>query len=428
MADTSRTGSARPHSLRIFDAFKNRSYRLLWPANFFSYITRWMQMTLLAWLVLVLTSSPWNVALVGFFGMVPMLLLGAIGGVLADRVDRHRLLLVTQVLSLLCAVAMTILLQTDEIRFWHTYLLIFISGIGWALEMPSRRLAVHDLIGRSGLTNAVALDSVGMNISRMLGPALAGALIALIDVGGAFMVVCAFYIIAVILIWSVKLPQRSESVRGSPNVLRNLAEGLRYVRESNVILATVLVTVLMNLLLFSYVQMLPVIARDVLGLGPGLMGTLAASEGFGALIGAVVIASTNIRYHGRVYLGGSMVGLIAVIAFSVSRSYFLSLPVLIVLGLGTSGFGTMQAIIIILMAREDMRGRALGVMSIAIGAGPLGALMIGGIASATSAPFAVGLQGALGIISLLLVALLMPSLWQRTAPEETDSVQELTPR
>ena len=384
-------------------------------------------MTLLAWLVLVLTSSPWKVALVGFFGTVPMLLLGAIGGVLADRMDRHRLLLVTQIVSLLSAVTLALLLQTDEVRLWHVYLLIFVSGVGWALEMPSRRLAVHDLIGRSGLTNAVALDSVGMNTSRMLGPVLAGVLIALIDVSGGYIVVCAFYVIAVALIWWVKLPQKSERVRGSPNVLRNLAEGLRYVRESNVILATVLVTVLMNLLLFPYMQMVPVIARDFLDIGPALMGTLAAGEGFGALIGAVVIASTNIRYHGRVYLGGSMVGLIAVITFSVSRSYFISLPVLVGLGLGTAGFGTMQGIIIILMAREDMRGRALGVMSIAIGAGPAGALLIGGIASATSAPFAIGLQGALGMISLALVALLMPSLWQRTTPEETDVVQATNP-
>ena len=140
-----------------------------------------------------------------------------------------------------------------------------------------------------------------------------------------------------------------------------------------------------------------------------------------------MIASTNISHHGRVYLRGSMVGLIAVLLFSFSHWYFLSLPVLIVLGLGMAGFGTMQSVIVMLMARDDMRGRALGVMSLAIGASPLGSLMIGGIASAVSAPFAIGLNAVLGIISLSLVALLLPSLRQRTAPEETEVAQARPP-
>ena len=427
MADTSRVARARPHPLHTFDAFQNHSYRLLWLANFFSYISRWMQMILLVWLVLELTSSPWRVALVGFFAWAPMLLLGAIGGVLADKLNRHRLLVATQLLSLSSAVAMTLLLQTNSVSYWYAYPVILLTGIGWSLDMPSRRSLIHDLMGRSGVTNAVALDSVGMHSSRMLGPALAGALIALIDVSGGYIVVSAFYVVAVILIWFAKLPQRSDRLRGSPNILRNLVEGIRYVRGSNAILATVLVTLVMNVLLFPYLQMVPVIARDVLGVGPGLMGILLAADGFGGLIGAVLIASTNISYHGRVYLGGSLVSLIAVLLFSFSHSYFLSLPILILLGLGTAGFGTMQAVIVMLTAREDMRGRALGVISLGIGASPVGALMIGGIATAVSAPFAVGFHAVLGIVSLSLIALLMPSLRQRIAPEEMQVAREPHP-
>ena len=258
-------------------------------------------------------------------------------------------------------------------------------------------------------------------------PALAGALIALIGVSGGYIVVSAFYIVAVILIWFAKLPQRSDRLRGSSNILGNLAEGIRYARGSKVILGTVLVTVVMNVLLFPYLQMVPVIARDVLGVGPGLMGLLLAADGFGALIGAVLIASTNTNYHGRVFLGGSLVSLIAVLLFSFSHWYFLSLPILILLGLGMGGFGTMQSVIVMLTAREDMRGRALGVVSLGIGASPVGALMIGGIATAVSAPFAIGLHAVLGIVSLSLIALLMPSLRQRTAPEEMQVTQEPHP-
>ena len=179
----------RGHSLRTFEAFGNRSYRLLWPANFLAYICRWMQLTLLGWLVLELTDSPFLVALVGFFGMLPLLILGMVGGVLADRVNKHRILILTQVISCVAAFAMVLLLQTGAIRFWHAYVVMGCTGIGWALDMPSRRSAIHDLVGRAGVTNAMAMDSVGMQASRMIGPALAGALITTVDVVGGYIVV-----------------------------------------------------------------------------------------------------------------------------------------------------------------------------------------------------------------------------------------------
>ena len=269
------------------------------------------------------------------------------------------------------------------------------------------------------MTNAVALDSVGMQLSKMLGPALAGALIALVDVAGGYVAVSLFYLVAVILMWSMKLPSRRSTGRGSESILRNLAEGFSYVRSNDVILATVLLTFFMNLLLFPYMYLVPVVARDVLGAGPGLMGLLMGALGLGALAGAVLIASTpDVRYHGRVYLGGSMLGLVGVLLFSFSAWYFVSLPLLVLVGLGTSGFGTMQSTIILLVARDEMRGRALGVVSLAIGAGPLGALMIGAIAGAVSTTFAIGLHAVLGMASVLVVGLLMPSLWRRIAAEE----------
>ena len=402
------------HSLRTFEAFGNRSYRLLWPANFLAYICRWMQLTLLGWLVLELTDSPFSVALVGFFGMLPLLILGMVGGVLADRVNKHRILIMTQVISCVAAFAMVLLLKTGAIRFWHAYVVMGCTGIGWALDMPSRRSAIHDLVGRAGVTNAIAMDSVGMQASRMIGPALAGALITTVDVVGGYIVVSAIYVVAVALITAVNLPPSHRSRLGLSNVLGNLVEGFRYVRRDNALVATVLVTILMNLLLFPYAQMIPVIARDILLIGPGLMGTLLAAEGLGALFGAICVASIGvIRFHGRLYIGGSMLGLIMLLCFSTVRWYYVALPILFVLGFGTSGFSTMQSTLVMLRAREEMRGRALGIISLAIGAGPIGALMVGTIASMHSTPFAIGIDAVLGIALLSLITLLMPSLWRQ---------------
>ena len=139
-------------------------------------------MTLLVWFVLEITESPFYVALVGFFGMAPLLLFGAFGGVLADRLNKLKLLLTTQVINLLASAGMIALLLSGRAEFWHAYVMVFITGLGWAFDMPARRAILPDLIGREGLTNAMALDSVGMHSSRMLGPTVAGALIAVVDV------------------------------------------------------------------------------------------------------------------------------------------------------------------------------------------------------------------------------------------------------
>lgn len=392
------------------DAFRHRGFQLLWPANFFSYISRWMQMTLLVWLVLEETGSPFLVALVGFFGMIPLLLFGAIGGVLADRIDRRKLIRSTQLLNLAAGMFMLFMLVSGTEEVWHAYVVVLVSGLGWAFDMPARRSIVLDVTGRVGVTNAMALDSVGMHASRMIGPALAGILIQVVGIIGGYVVIVALYLVSLCFLTVLKLPPR-EIVPTSHSVIRNLAEGFIYAKTNRVILATVVVTVLMNLLLFPYMQMVPVIARETLNVGAGLMGILMGADGLGAIIGSIAIASFGqLRYHGRVYLGGSMVGLVLVLAFAASQWFAVSLPVLILLGLGTAGFGTMQSTIIVISASDDMRGRALGVISLAIGAGPVGALLIGLVAETTSPATGIAIFAIIGILSLSLVTLVMPEL------------------
>ena len=380
-----------------------------------------MQITLLSWLVVEATGSPWHVALVGFFAMVPTLFLGLFGGVLADRVDRRLVLLCTQSADLVATVALTILLLTDSAEYWYAYPTILISGVGQALDGPTRRSAIHDLVGGSGVTNAIALDQAAFSASRLIGPSLAGALIALADVSGGYVAVDLLYATSVVLIFSLRLSGRSTLYRGAQNIGRNLVEGFQYVRGHSTILAVALITILMNMLVFSYLQMVPIIARDTLGAGPSLTGVLMAIDGVGGLVGAVLVASVgNISYHGRIYIGGSMLALVALLFFSFSQWYLLSLTILVILGVGGAGFGTMQSTIVLLSARLDMRGRAQGVVSLAIGSGPIGALMIGAVATAVSPSFAIGLNAVIGLIWIVLVGLLIPSLWRRPLVRAAD--------
>lgn len=430
-----------PRRIHTFDAFLNSNYRLLWVSNFFAYISRWMQMTMLGWFVFEETGSAFLVTLVGFSGMGPLVVLGVFGGVLADRLDKRKLLLCTLFANLLAAVGMAALIFTDlvfatsNLQYWHAYLVMLVGGIGWGLDMPSRRTIVLDVLGRARVNNAIALDSVGMHSSRMLGPLIGGGLISVslalfIDGQGleaGYAVTLMFFIVSAVMMLNVKTPARdtSTSTQASWNIIRNLVEGIRYVGSEATLLAVVLITVFMNLLLFPYQQLIPVVAAEVLYVGPTLMGLLLAFEGLGALTGSVAIASwSNLTHHGRVYLFGSMAGLTMLLLFSFSQWYGVSLALMLMLGLGTAGFGAMQATIILLVARDDMRGRGLGVITLAIGAGPIGGLMLGWMADAMGAPRAMTINAVLGLITVSLVGLLVPSLRGRmTSDSEAERAE-----
>ena len=433
-----------PRRIHTFDAFLNPNYRLLWVSNFFAYISRWMQMTMLGWFVFEETGSAFLVTLVGFSGMGPLVVLGVFGGVLADRLDKRKLLLGTLFANLLAATGMAalifsdLLLSTDMVQYWHAYLVMLVGGIGWGLDMPSRRTIVLDVLGRARVNNAIALDSVGMHSSRMLGPLIGGGLISISlfafseSHGGngleaGYAVTLLFFIASAIMMLNVKTPYYDSTAtpQASWNIIGNLTEGIRYVCSEATLLAVVLITVFMNLLLFPYQQLIPVVASEVLNVGPTLMGLLLAFEGLGALTGSIAIASaSNLTHHGRVYLFGSLAGLTMLLLFSFSQWYGVSLALMLLLGLGTAGFGAMQATIILLVARDDMRGRGLGVITLAIGAGPIGGLMLGRTADAIGAPIAMTINAVLGLITVGLVGLLVPSLRGRmTSDSESERAE-----
>ena len=374
-----------------------------------------MQMTLLGWFVLVETDSPWLVGLVGFFGMIPMFVLGILGGVLADSVDRRRLLLMTQAVTFLSLLTLSTLMLLDLAVYWHAYPAILVMGIAWALDMPSRRSLIHDLLGRRRVTNGVALDSMGMSASMMIGPATAGALIDRVGVPGGYTVVTVMVAISIALLTRLRTGQ-ARPQQQQPGILRNLADGIRYVAGHRTLRAMVLITVLANLLMFPYMHMVPVMARDVLGVGPVLMGLLQAAPGMGSFAGAIAIASLPaVSHHGRIMLGGTLTAFAALLVFSQSTVYAFSLPTLLVMGIGVSGFGSMQAAMTMLLAPKEMRGKALGVVSLAIGSGPFGALIVSSVADEYGPALAISAIAIAGMVSVGLVGVAMPAIRARIA-------------
>lgn len=413
-----KTGLNNFAALRVrgpFRAFENRNYAFLWLANCLSDTARWMQMTLVAWLVLELTDSSWNVAVMGFFFMLPTLLLGLAGGLLADEMDRRRLLIMTLVSSFIASLVFSFLLGLGTVKVWQTYLIVFINSATWTIGFPSRRALIYDLFGASGVTNGVALDTVAMNVSRVLGPGLSGFLISLTGVFGGYGVVTFFYIISPIFLYHLDVTYLSG--RGNParSIIKNLIDGFRYIRQTPILLAVVWITVAMNFLLFPYMPMVSVIARDVLHVGPTLMGILQAAQGLGAVTGAISIASAgNISYHGRIFVGGALLSLIGLGIFSMSEWYIFSFPTVVCIGLGVSGFTTIQAALVMLVTKKEMRGRALGVVSLAIGSGPLGSLALGATSNVVGPVHALGINALAGIIAVTGIAVAIPSIIART--------------
>ena len=231
MEALSRIPPRRAPGSRTLHAFENRSYRLLWPANFFSYTCRWTQLVLLSWLVLELTDSPWLVALVGFVHWTPVLVLGMVGGVLADRLDRRRLLVATQSANLVAAVAMTVLLVTGLAQYWHSYLVILVSGTAWALDTPSRRAlittswsAVDDQRLGAGLRGQPGQQAAGA------GPGWSAYHGGRLE--GGYAAVALFYLVA--LSWCVvsAFTSQEDRARVPFRMLRNLSEGFRYARAT----------------------------------------------------------------------------------------------------------------------------------------------------------------------------------------------------
>ena len=434
MSNISRIENNSSRRLHTFDAFNSPNYRLLWGTNSAMYVSRWMQMTTLSWFVLEQTDSAFSVGLVGFFGMVPFLVLGIFGGYLADVLDRKLLIAVTQFLNLISAVIMCVLLTFGTVEYWYAYIAIIIPGIGWSLDMPSRRSLIMDIMGPQGLTSGVALDSVGMHTSKMIGPALAGALIAFTGVEGSYILLSIVMSVGCFLFLRVNQPNRpnqlqksvgttpginnSDKKRLANEVFSNLSEGFKYAFSNQTIVAVIVITVFMNLLLFPYMQMVTVVSKNILHVGPLLMGILMASDGLGALVGSTLIASRNkMLYHGRFFLYGSILSLIALTVFSMSTWYLLSLPLLLILGIGTSGFGTMQSAIVLLVSRPEIRGRALGVVTLAIGAGPIGSLVVGAVSEWIGPADALLFNSILGLILVCLSGVIFPSIRGQIIPE-----------
>jgi MFS family permease len=410
-------------------ALRHRNFRLFFFGQGISLVGTWMQAVAMPWLVYRITGSVLLLGVVGFTGQILTFVMAPVAGVLADRWNRHRLVTAAQALAAAQALGLAALTLTGTIEVWHLIVLSLLAGFIRGFEIPTRQTFVVDMLDDPhDLPNAIALNSFLVNSARLIGPSIAGALIALVGEGMCFLLNGVSFLAVIAALLAMRVRPRPASPT-QKHVLAELREGFLYAWRFLPIRAVLLLLCLVSLMGVPYVTLMPVFAKDILGGGPYTMGFLMVAVGAGAVLGAVFLASRqSVAGLGRsIALAAAGFGL-GLIAFSLSRNFWLSLPLLAWTGGGMmiqmAGSNTFLQTIV----DEDKRGRIMSFYTMAfMGMGPFGSLLAGSLASVTSAPTTVLLGGVACIGGAAAFAVFLPRVNALARPVYEQKGVLLTP-
>jgi predicted MFS family arabinose efflux permease len=376
-------------------ALTYRDFRVLWLGAFASSIGTWMQKVAQSWLVFTLTNSPFYLGLDAFLGELPILLLTLLGGVVADRRDRRSVLLVSQCVQLSTAFALAALVYWDVVRVWHILALSCVTGTAQAFGGPAYQSLLPNLVRRDDMPNAIALNSTQFNLARVIGPLLAGVALATLGSAACFALngVSFLFVIASLLMLHI----RHVDVTPTQSIAHEMRLGLSFVRHDPVILTMTFLALCTTLLASPVLTLLPVMARDVFGLGPDGYSRLMAFSGAGAVIGALTVAWLG-RFNGmgRVVLLVQVALGLVLAAFASSRLLHLSYVLIFLGSIGLMMSFSLLTSLVQLAAPNEMRGRVVSIYMMAFRGGmPLGSLAAGYVAGLTSAPATLIVTGLL---------------------------------
>jgi MFS family permease len=395
-----------------FLALEERDFRNLWVGMLPGTMAMQMGMVTTGYVAYDISRSAAAVGYVSLGMGIPMLTLGLFGGVVADRFPKKSVLTVTQTMIGISASINAVLVLTGVIQIWHLMLVSALQGASFAFNMPSRQAFVAQLVRRERLMAAVALNNAGMNFSRVIGPSIAGALIAVpfIGAGGVYLIMAGMY--AFVVLSLLRIPQRGEplKVEQRPSPLRSLGDGLGYVRANGVVFTLLLLAFAPVLLGMPYQALMPVFARDVFHVGPTGLGVLLTVNGVGALIGSLLIAGlTTFQRRGLLQMVMGILFGLALAIFAFGQSFNLALGALLVIGLVSAGFQSLNSTLVMNNTDPAYHGRVMSVYMLTFSAMPLGVVPFGWLVDHYGAPITIGLGGLVLAAIIALVGALHPS-------------------
>ena len=372
---------------------------------------QWIQQVTLGWLVYELTSSSVLLGALNGLRALPFLVTGPMAGVAADRMDRQRLMLRTQYVLIVTAILMGSLVASGLLEVWHIFVFTLITGIGWSFSEPVRQSLIPGVVPKADLANAIALNSAGFNLMKVIGPALGGVMIALFGAAGNFFLQSGAYVGVLIMIYLMHVPPTPEKARHS-SALANLKEGFAYVWSTPAVLALMILAYVPRVFAVPYQILMPVFQKDVLGVGPEGLGMLMAAPGVGAVFAVLALASlaNRVRRQGLLLVVSIVILGMFLIVFSQTRSFPLALLVLILVGAFQMLFLASTATMLQLIVPDELRGRVMSLYMLDRGLMPAGALFAGVVAHFIGAPSTVATLGALVIVLALVVAWRLPAI------------------
>ncbi len=395
----------------VLRALRHRNYRLFFTGQLISVTGTWMQTVAESWLVYRLTGSATLLGVVGFAAQLPIFLLAPIGGAVADRYPRHRILLATQTSAMCLALALAALTLTGTITVPILIVIASLLGVVNAFDIPARQSFVVRMVGREDLINAIALNSSIFNSARIIGPSIAGVLVGAVGEGWCFFANGVSYIAVLIGLLRMDVPPERRIVHHG-SALAEIVEGFKYVGRTKPVFALLLLLGLLSLVAMPYSVLMPIFADQILHGGPRGLGLLMGSAGVGALAGALTLAARRgVRGLGRLVATATVGFGVGLMLFSLSRSFWLSAAILVPMGYCMIVAMAASNTLIQSMVPDTMRGRIMAVYSMMfMGMAPLGALAAGTLGGRIGAPWTVRLGGILSVIAAGAFAARLPAL------------------
>ena len=359
-------------------AFHFAEFRKLWYAGWMWYQSRMMEIITTSWLILDITGSQWNVAIVALFRSLPMGLLGLVSGAISDRFNRKTIMQIIQIMNILSLSLLIGLVYFEIDNLIIFSVLVMALGVGWSLDFPARRSATADIIGSKNVSNAMFVDMAALTGSSVLGPLWSGLLINWKGAIAAYIFILLLHVTGTIILQFINIPNPEKKIEKFKDLFISTKNTAIYMLKNRITRLVITVTIIANVLFFPFIPMVPVFAETVLLVNPVLMGLLGASFGLGNVIGSTYLGTLGKSTQPiKLFIFGTSIGFLFLLTFSVLETYWVCWFLLFFAGLAMTGFGSMQSAITLMTVSPNIRGKALGVVGVAIGTAPLGLLLTG---------------------------------------------------